>query len=170
MADKTTAGGLAPVDHEGELAIAIPPALDPRGGMTSVWCSYNPKNDVEKAALMAALQGAIPKLSTQINKTLHVQNIARQAVKMIDRNSGEVIDGIRTVLFTPEGEAFATVAGGVGNSLGLLIQFWGTPPWYPPIPLKVLQQDLEGGKRLFQLAYDMDTPRQTQHGERQARR
>jgi hypothetical protein len=142
------------VDTEGALAIRIPSDLDPMSGGGKVWMSIKPKTDLDRARVMASLQGIIPKLGDNIGYSMAVTDIALQKVEVTNKDTGEVLPAVRSVLFTGDGKSYSAVSDGVRTSIGVLCNMYGYPPWSPPLPLVMRQVNLSSGHRMYILELD----------------
>lgn len=154
MADESPQSALVPVDKEGAINVYASEALDPRQGGGQIWCSLVPTNDAERVALHKAFVGQVPRISTIPGQTINVTNIGRQAVTMVDSNTGEIVQGVRTILFTDDGKLYSCVSEGIGKSLGMIFRLWKQPPWNPPLPLIMREMPVGGGKRFYYVEVD----------------
>jgi hypothetical protein len=89
-------------------------------------------------------------LDSVIGKTISVQHIVAHRVTVID-NDGVPIPAVRIVLASGNGKAYYCVSEGVKESLRILAQFYGTPPWTPPLELTVNQIKTARNRRTYTL-------------------
>lgn len=157
MADEKT----IKVESEEGSAVMIPPALNPQANGKLVWMSSKPSTPAAKARAMAALTGAVAKLSDRINQTIKVKDVIFQGVQLIDEDTGEVNAAVRIIVEQANGQLLGCTSAGIHQAFGLLFQMEGPPPWKPPLSLKVKQIETGSGRRFFTLEYadtkDKDT-------------
>lgn len=139
---------------EADLVLVPPNDLEPGKGQGNVWTSLKPVSDADKAKLMNALQGDLPKLGDNIGKTIWVENVTFQEVELVNKSTGEVNKAIRTVLILKGGDMLSAVSDGVRASIGMACRIFRYPPWIPPMPFKIGQINTGGGKRFYVLNVD----------------
>lgn len=141
-----------------ELALAIPPELSPRGGTSQFWISSVPKTDLDRALVLEAMLGELPKLGDSIGTVLRIKDVAFQSLALVNEQSGEVEPAVRTVVFCDDGKAYSAVSDGIHKSMSLVFGLWGKPPWNPAKPFVVRQLSLKGGHRYYYLQYEVGEP------------
>lgn len=92
------------------------------------------------AAIMRYTQTA-QSIDALEEKPQEIENVILHDVEVVDTETGEITEAVRTVLITPKGEAFAAVSQGVINSLQMICNpnVFGPPPWSPPIKLEMIR-------------------------------
>lgn len=67
-----------------------------------------------------------------------VEHVVMMQADMVDKETGEVIPRVRTVLITPDGNMFASSSPYVRRSIGAMIKgLYGPPPWKPALRIKI---------------------------------
>lgn len=85
------------------------------------------------------------KLADQVNKTLEIQDLVAFPVEILTED-GELVNAMRMIFVTPEGETYASVATGVYSSIiQKIIGIVGPAPWTPPIKITTIQQPTRKG-------------------------
>lgn len=133
------------------------PALLSPSGQDDFWSSLNPKNPDELALMFASRLGEVDRLSEAINLTLEVKHLMMHHAT-IKTKEGELVECVRVVLITPEGDCYGCVSQGVIDCLRFICQGKGMPPWVPAQKLTVKQRELKNGHRMFQLIPAGATP------------
>ncbi len=67
------------------------------------------------------------------------------------KTPGEVIDALRTVLVSPDGEAIAFVSDGIAIALQRMVRHIGMGPYVPPIRVKVVKIKTRNGNTYFKI-------------------
>lgn len=152
-ANSVVAGAGSDDDDRKEMKLAIPSSLDPANMGKLVWCSYVPATNKEKGALMNALSGQLPKLSTLINTEIEVSNVIFQGAQFTNEQTGEIEPGVRSILVLKDGRMYTACSDGIRGCLGMIFQLFSRPPWNPPMRLAVKQLDIGHNRRWFTLEY-----------------
>jgi len=105
----------------------------------------------ERAKVVKYMQGKVEALDTMIGKRIPIAHVIAHVVQIPDKETGELIDNIRTVLVTPDGKAYGAVSHGVVKSLQLIAQFYGPPPWDPARVVEVEQLKTGNNRRTYAL-------------------
>lgn len=115
------------------------------------YCSLVPQTQHEKAILYNATQNPSHKLSEFINQRITFTNVFMEQVEIQDEESGEIRKGVRTILFTPEGEGITATSNGVARSMYGIFSIFGTPDtWEDGVSVIVRQTETAKG-RTFKL-------------------
>jgi hypothetical protein len=73
-------------------------------------------------------------------------------VKILNKETGEINEAIRTLLVQPDGPPVSFVSAGILKSIGRIAWRVGhMPPYRPPIPVKLKQRSLGGGRVTYSL-------------------
>lgn len=120
---------------------------DPTGNF---YCSI--KDDGKRStrvAIFNAINGADESLADHINEVLEVVNVVAHPVTLIDEQTGEVIEALRTVLIDKDGKAYTAVSSGIANALSRIIAIVGEPTnaaWEKePVKMKIKQVKTRNG-------------------------
>ena len=107
-----------------------------------------------KAKAMKAMSRCDYSLSKMVNKEVVVKDIFLQPVAVKDKETGEVRELIRTVLFDPEGKSYYSLSTGFFRQVKLLLSIYEQPSeWEEPITISIRQEELPDGKRT--LSFDV---------------
>lgn len=153
MGSRPRSGEHQKIDEEGQLAVVIPPQLDPTMNAAALWVSTMPTTTDGKAKLLLAISSQLPKLSTLINTTIKVTDVILQGVQLTNDETGEIQPAVRSILVSADGQMYAATSDGIRSCLGMIFGLWGKPPWKPPLPLRVRQIETNNGRRYFTLEY-----------------
>jgi hypothetical protein len=151
LEDKTMAGELVPY-KQGPMGAIIE--------QVGMLFSYDRGDKAQAVGLYRAMQAADFGLDDLIGETIEVEHVVCHRAAMIDRETGETRDTIRTVLIAPDGTRYATRSETVRADLERACMIFGTPfPWRPAIRFKVVQvKSRDGVRRYLQLAPEIALP------------
>lgn len=76
--------------------------------------------------------------------TLRVTDFMAYPVQLVNQD-GELVDAIRCVLVTDEGETYGTVANGVFSSLQKIAAVCGMAPWNPALVVRPVRKKTRNG-------------------------
>lgn len=91
-----------------------------------------------------------------IGKTLNVTDVIFQQAQFVDEETGEISDGVRTILLLDDDTAVAFASDVIVRSIKTIIATFGSPENWPhhTLPLKVEQRQGKGTHRFYQLSVD----------------
>jgi hypothetical protein len=112
----------------------------------SVYASFDTRTRDGATKLLMATMGKCEPLRDHIGETIIIEHFYAHEVESPDPKTGELSKWIRTVLFTPEGKAYACGAMGVRKSIAVVSQIRGVGHFNPPIAF-VVRQQMTGNKR-----------------------
>lgn len=124
---------------------------------TPVYCSLVANSRAEKAILYNAVENPKFKISDFINKRISFINVHMEKTQFIEKDekgepTGEIRDGIKTVLITPDGDGIICNSNGIARSLYSMFQIFGTPETWDNEPMEVVVKQVETPKgRTFKL-------------------
>jgi len=138
-------------------AVAGPwtPFEDPRFARKE-WHSFNVKDPAQYALYQLATDGDSLSADDVINNELEIVHVYFCEAQWTNKETGEITDGIRTVLVDRHGDAVSFGSAGVVQSLKRIGAARGVPPWDPPVKMRVKQKPLENGKRWLWLEHVLD--------------
>ena len=117
-----------------------------------VFCTMSVETRADKVALYNAVQTPTAKVSDFINKEIKFVNVHMEQCTFIDEDTGEVTDGIKTVLITPEGNGILAHSNGIAKSVMAILSMFGMPDEWEGEPMTVIVRQLETKNgRYFQL-------------------
>lgn len=138
-------------EKEPGTAVAAPSnggPLDFGGLALTVFSTFGP---ADKARVVQLMQGQAEPLSEMIGETITVEHILAHTVETIS-DDGEALALLRIVLVDKDGKAYATTSEGVRESVRLIANYYGSPPWLDGLALKVESIKTRRGFRTFRLS------------------
>ena len=99
-----------------------------------------------KVAIYNALNNADESLNDHIGEVLEVVDVVAYPVALVDEETGEMVNALRTVLVTKDGKAYSAVSQGITNSLARIFNIVGMPSWVDePVKMKIKQVKTRNG-------------------------
>lgn len=115
-----------------------------------MFCSFNPTSKEDKVKLFKALTQSDKKLSDCINAVIPMKDVMVQMISITNKDTGEVSDAPRIVLFDKDGTSYSCVSWGIYNSLKTIMRVFGEPTWDEPMNFKVTQVT-NGNRKMLSL-------------------
>ena len=85
-----------------------------------------------------------------LNEVLEVEDIIAGDVLITNKETGEVDEATRTVLILADGSAVAATSSVLFSRLMQIVSIFGNPnTWPEPLKIKVRQQNLANGRRIY---------------------
>ena len=85
-----------------------------------------------------------------LNEVLDVEDIIAGDVLITNKETGEVDEATRTVLILADGSAVAATSSVLFSRLMQIVSIFGNPnTWPEPLKIKVRQQNLANGRRIY---------------------
>lgn len=88
------------------------------------------------------------KASDNINKTMLVEYWYAHQVQ-INQRDGNMVDGIRCVLISPDGNCVSAVSIGLASFVARLATFFGQDAIKPPMAVQIRQANVNGGFKML---------------------
>lgn len=114
------------------------------------YCSI--KNDgtrKTKVAIFNAVNGADESIADHIGEVIEVVNVVAHPVELLDEETGEVVNALRTVLIDKNGKTYTAVSQGITSALSKIFSIIGTPEdgaWEKePVKMKIRQVKTRNG-------------------------
>jgi len=123
------------------------------GKDAEVTMSFDPRTPEGAELLFIATLDKLTRLSDMAGETIYVRDIFAHPAERED-DKGEVTRFIRSVIITPDKKAYDCGSEGVRKTIVLLRSVRGTPPWDPPIRVKVIRQQTRAGRNWMFLRPD----------------
>lgn len=114
---------------------------------TVAYCSLDPKDKRYEEALYKFDEEADAQLSEAVNLQLLVEHVYAKPISLIDPNTGDTRNALRTCVMEPDGTVYSCAADGVRDSIARLIAIHGLPPWTGGVKVKVKMRKLKNGKQ-----------------------
>lgn len=115
-------------------------------GNADMYCSLKAESFESKASIYNALNSPDAKISECINMVLEIRDVIAHEVQLVDQNTGEFTNCLRTILVDKDGKTYQAVSVGVANSLNRIFQIFGEPStWTKPLKLKPVQKVTNNG-------------------------
>lgn len=80
-------------------------------------------------------------LADHVGEIIRIKDVVAHKVTIVDDKTGDVSDGMRTIIIDDKGKAYAATSQGVTNSLAQIFSIKGEPQtWKKPVSVKVAQK------------------------------
>lgn len=116
----------------------------------SMFCSFQPKSDDERAVLFNAMNAPDVRIADHIGQVINVRDVVVEPVEIVDDKSGEIRTSPRVILIDTEDHTYSATSYGIYNALRRLVSIYGLPTWPNGIPVRV-KQIARGANRIFTL-------------------
>lgn len=114
------------------------------------FCSIVPATTLDKHLLYRAATGDGEPLDSVLNTVIKVRHIVLQPIEYLSSFTGELSQGIRTILVTVDGKILFTVSSVVADCAEKLMAAFGKPEWIEGIDVRpVNRKSLKGRGFLF---------------------
>lgn len=119
-------------------------AADGPGMYMSFECS-----DVgSKIALYNAINSVDQKVSDYINKNIMLKDVVCVPAQLVNEETGEATEAVRSILFDDAGITYACSSSGIFNSLKNIKRIFGTLHFDEPLKVQVAQVSTKKGSTL----------------------
>lgn len=128
--------------------LAVPAQLDMLTNATTRFFCSIPNDGSRKAAVAIynAVNSKGESLDDHKGEVLEIVNVAAHPVSLVDENTGELVDALRTVLIAKNGVIYDAVSQGIASSLSKIFGIVGMPPYNDePLKIKVVEQKTRKG-------------------------
>jgi hypothetical protein len=116
-----------------------------------IFSTFTAESVEEKKKIFAAISDAMD-IRDHLNEPIALANVVAQAVSIADTNTGEVIDTVRVILVSSDGDAYAAISDGLLGSLRDLFGILGEPAtWSEPVPIIVKEEMSNKSRRFFKI-------------------
>ncbi len=109
------------------------------------------KSSIDDPALTMRLKATAQSIDGMVGSPRLIKDIIMHDATVIDQETGEKRQCVRSVMITPDGVAFAATSDGVVQSLQELAQIYGPPPWEPAINLELVTTATKRGYVVYSL-------------------
>ncbi len=118
----------------------------------SMFCSFVPKTDDDRAALYNAMNSPDVRIADHIGQVINVRDIIVEPVEIVDEKTGEIRKSPRVILIDTDGHTYSAVSYGIYNALRRLCDpaLFGMPTWENGVKVRV-KQIARGSSRIFTL-------------------
>lgn len=118
-----------------------------------MWATSLPDaTEEQRLDILSIIEGPYVDGSDIIGGTFSFSNYVAHPVQFVREETGELIQAIRCLLPQPEGPPIKFVSIGVLESLGRICStLRRSPPFDPPLPVKLVQHKTRNGGRVFKL-------------------
>ena len=113
---------------------------------TQFFCSI-PNDGTREAQIKTynAINNKGDSLDDHKNEILEIVDVACHPVSLLDENTGEVVNALRTILVDKDGKNYDAVSQGIVSSLQKIFAIVGQPSYNPPLKIKVVEQKTRKG-------------------------
>jgi hypothetical protein len=148
--DSPTGGPIVPRPPQPPTGGPMQP-FDMDGPDPAFWTNLRMDVPAERKLLMkCAADGDVP-APERINTVFPVKWLYLAPVESHDPKTAEVRQWIRTVLLEPDGRTTSFGSVGILRCLKMLVFAYGRGPWEPSLSVRLVQKELNGGRRLYLL-------------------
>lgn len=130
-------GGSSPVRSQAEVLAAVQ-AMG-QGGM--VYSTFDADDLDSKKRVLNAITESEP-VADHLRETLNLKDFVIQAATMIDDQTGEERDVLRTILLTADGKAYHAISDGLFKSLQNYTAVLGHPSTWPAEGIAVMVDEV----------------------------
>lgn len=116
----------------------------------SFYCSIvNDGTRKAKIDIFNAINGADESLGDHIGEVLEIVNVVAHPVTLVDEETGETVECLRTVLIDKKGVSYTAVSQGITSALSRIFSIIGSPDdnaWVnEPVKMKIKQVKTRNG-------------------------
>ena len=144
-------GELVPVSEKhGNLDVLLPDSAEllAKGG-DGLFSSMDKSNPDHQPIIIRALGIADKRVEEVLGETLKVCHVVAHNINPVDPATGEVIQTVRIVFVTTDGQTIAGSGKGLYNSLRQIIGVIGSPVWQPALVCKIKPITTRMGRRTY---------------------
>ena len=109
------------------------------------------QSSIDDPGLTMRLKATAQSIGAMVGTPRLIKDIIMHDATVVDQETGEKRQCVRSVMITPEGMAFAATSDGVVQSLQELSQIYGPPPWDPAINLELITTETKRGYTVYSL-------------------
>ena len=123
------------------------------GNTKNMYCSKKIENEEDKKQMFNALEKCDIKLNDIVGEIIIIKDIYIEENEIIDKETGEIKNKYRTILFDENGKTYVTGAYGIYNVLKKLVNIYGTTEFWGEngIKVKVIKKDIGNGRQSLTL-------------------
>lgn len=123
------------------------------GNTKNMYCSKKIENEEDKKQMFNALEKCDIKLNDIVGEIINIKDIYIEENEIIDKETGEIKNKYRTILFDENGKTYVTAAYGIFNVLKKLVSVYGEPRFWGEngIKAKVIKKDIGNGRQSLTL-------------------
>ena len=115
------------------------------------YCTFEPKNDEEKAKLFNATNSPDERIADCINKTINMKNVFIEVVECVKKETGEIQTCPRIVILDENMKSYQCVSIGIYSAIKKIFTSFGLPhTWEKPIKVEV-KQVTKGDRKMLTL-------------------
>lgn len=99
-----------------------------------------------KAKIFNAVNGSDEAIADHIGEVLEIVDIVAHPVELVDEETGEIVQALRTVLIDVNGKSYTAVSQGIASALSKVFAIVGMPSWKDePVKMKIKQVKTRNG-------------------------
>ena len=98
-----------------------------------------------KAKIFNAISGTDKQIADHINKEIEIVDVVAHPVPVVDTQTGELKQALRTVLIDKNGVSYSAVSKGIANAISRIMAIVGTPDGgaWKEEPVKVIVEQVQ---------------------------
>lgn len=121
-----------------------------KNSSTTMYCSIvNSGDRKSQIKIYNAINSAEEQLADHIGEVLEVVDVVAHPVELVDEETGEVFQALRTVLITKDGKGYSATSQGITSALSKIFSIVGMPDggaWHAePVKMKIKQVKTRNG-------------------------
>lgn len=140
--------------------------FDPLGGRMPMFTNLDTSRRSGRVQVMKCYGNPTLKVGDSLNKELALCGVLIHPVMMVDKETGEERQLLRSVLVVNGGDTLAFVSDGIVKGINLLVMVEGRGPWEPPLPIRIKQVDTRLGNRTYNIELLDEPPPPVRKGGR----
>ena len=109
------------------------------------------QSSIEDPGLTMRLKATAQSIRAMVDSPKLIRDVIMHDTTVIDQETGEKRQCVRSIMITPDGVAFAATSDGVVQNLQELSQIYGPPPWEPAINLELIMTPTKQGYEVYSL-------------------
>ena len=99
-----------------------------------------------KAKIFNAVNGSDEAIADHIGEVLEIVDVVAHPVELVDEETGEIVQALRTVLIDVNGKSYTAVSQGITSALSKVFAIVGMPSWKDePVKMKIKQVKTRNG-------------------------
>lgn len=112
------------------------------------YISFPMETPADRIAAYNAINNPDAKIADMINKTIKLKDVVMIPVNLVNDETGEVEDAMRSILVAEDGTTYTATATGIFNSLKNIYLIFGTLHFETPVTVEVNQVATKRGNTL----------------------
>lgn len=121
----------------------------------NMFCSLDLEEQENKVKLYNATEQCDVLLNDIVGQTIEIKDVYIEEYETVDKETGEVKNKFRTILFGSDGKTYASGAYGIYNSLRKIFTIFGDPTQWESLKLKIYKRKTKTGTQTLCLKVEV---------------